>query len=147
MARASSSSRVGSELRLVGFEQCWTLLGRHRGRVWHCRRVRQSQGELASVRFDGFWVLEREEKRHDVVGFFHTHPGGSPSPSNRDVRTMRAWCSAFGKPLLCVIASPEGVRGYRFDDDELDGVNLALVEMFPRGVVIGVDADGRQVPS
>ena len=35
---------------------------------------------------------------------------------------MRAWCSAFGKPLLCLIASPKSVRGYRFDDDESEGV-------------------------
>jgi proteasome lid subunit RPN8/RPN11 len=94
------------------------------------------------VQFDGPWVLEREERRHDVIGFLHTHPDGPPSPSRRDVRTMRAWCSAFGKPLLCLIASPNGVRGYRFDDDESEGVGLALVETFPRGVLIGVDADG-----
>jgi proteasome lid subunit RPN8/RPN11 len=91
------------------------------------------------VRFDGRWVLEREERRGDVLGFLHTHPDGHAYPSTRDVRTMRAWCSAFGKPLLCLIASAEGVRGFRFDDDESKGVELATVEIFPRGVVIGVD--------
>jgi hypothetical protein len=60
---------------------------------------------------------------------------------------MRAWCSAFGKPLLCVIASPSALAGFRFDDDTSDGVPLASVEVFPRGVVIGVDDDGQQVPS
>jgi proteasome lid subunit RPN8/RPN11 len=124
-------------------EQCWTLLGQHRGRIWYCRRVRHTSGERASVRFDGAWVLGREEAHGDVVGFLHTHPDGPAAPSQRDVRTMRAWCSAFGKPLLCVIAAPEGVRGYRFDDDKSDGKELGIVEMFPRGAVIGVDADGR----
>jgi proteasome lid subunit RPN8/RPN11 len=118
------------------------LLGQHRGRIWFCRRVRQSSGERVSVRFDGQWVLQREETHGDVVGFLHTHPDGPASPSQRDVRTMRAWCSAFGKRLLCLIASPEGLRGYRFDDDSSEGQALETAEMFPRGVVIGVDADG-----
>jgi len=122
-------------------EQCWTLLGQRRGRIWFCRRVRHSSGERTSVEFDGDWVLKREEKHGDVVGFLHTHPDGPASPSGRDVRTMRAWCIAFGKPLLCLIASPTGVRGYRFDA-ESTGEELEVVELFPRGVVIGVDADG-----
>jgi proteasome lid subunit RPN8/RPN11 len=133
-------ARASTSLRPV-VEQCWTLLGQRRGRIWHCRRERQTSGERASVHFDGAWALNREEKHGDVVGFLHTHPDGPASPSERDVRTMRAWCGAFGKPLLCLIASLEGVRGYRFDD-ESSGEVLELVEMFPRGVVIGVDADG-----
>jgi proteasome lid subunit RPN8/RPN11 len=94
------------------------------------------------VRFDGAWALEREESHGDVVGFLHTHPDGPASPSQRDVRTMRAWCIAFGKPLLCVIAGPDGLRGYRFDSDESAGDVLPIIEAFPRGVVIGVDAHG-----
>lgn len=123
-------------------EQCWTLLGEHRGRIWLCRRLRQVQGERTSVRFDGAWVLEREEQHGDVVGFLHTHPDGAALPSRRDVRTMHAWCRAFGKPLLCLIAGPDGMQGYRFDNGESVGKPLAVVETFPRGVVIGVDADG-----
>ena len=128
-------------------EQCWTLLGGHRGRIWLCRCVRRAGGQRTSVRFDGAWALEREEKRGDVVGFLHTHPDGPASPSTRDVRTMRAWCSAFGKPLLCLITYPEGMLGYRFDNDESAGEMLAIVETCSRGVVVGVDADGRQIPS
>ena len=135
-------ARTSPPLSLV-VEQCWTLLGRRRGRVWCCRRVRRASGERVSVRFDGAWALRREETHGDVVGFLHTHPDGPTSPSGRDVRTMRAWCGAFGKPLLCLIASPEpGVRGFRFDDDESSGCELEVVELFLRGVVIGVDADG-----
>jgi hypothetical protein len=55
---------------------------------------------------------------------------------------MRAWCRCFGKPLLCLIAGPDGLRGYRFDNDESAGELLAIAQEFPRGVVIGVDADG-----
>ncbi len=135
MARASAAVRAV-------VEQCWTLVGQHRGRIWLCRRVSRSSGECSSVCFDGAWVLKREEEHGDVIGFLHTHPDGPPAPSQRDLRTMRAWCSAFGKPLLCLIACPEKVRGYRFDNDESAGLGLALTEVFPRGVVIGVDADG-----
>jgi proteasome lid subunit RPN8/RPN11 len=145
LARASSSARVGQKLVLSKCEQCWTLLGQSRGRVWYGRRVRLSEGQPTSVRFDALWALKREEKRHDVLGFFHTHPHGPAFPSTRDVRTMRAWCSSFGKPLLCVIHSPQGVRGYRFEDDQSQG--MELVELFSRGVVIGVEADGEQVSS
>lgn len=123
-------------------EQCWTLLGERRGRVWLCQRMRRTSGERVRVRFDGTWVSQREERRGDVVGFLHTHPDGPASLSGRDVRTMRAWCLSFGKPLVCLIDSPEGLRGYRFDDDESAGEALASVEAFPRGVVIGVDANG-----
>jgi proteasome lid subunit RPN8/RPN11 len=133
-------ARVSGTLKKV-VEECWTLVGIRRGRIWYCRRVRHSIGERASVGFDGGWVLEREEKHGDVIGFLHTHPDGPASPSSRDVRTMRAWCSAFGKPLVCLIAEPAGLRGYRFEG-ELAGRPLEFVELFPRGVVIGVDSDG-----
>jgi proteasome lid subunit RPN8/RPN11 len=94
------------------------------------------------VNFDGLGVLRREEERQDVLGFFHTHPTGPEEPSARDVRTMRAWCSAFGKPLVCAIACPEKLAAFRFDPDSTDGVPFAEVRLFPRGVVIGVDSNG-----
>ena len=134
MARASTALKP-----IV--EQCWTLLGERRGRIWVSRRVRRISGERACVRFDGAWALTREETHGDVVGFLHTHPDGPDAMSERDVRTMRAWRRAFGKPLLCLIDGPEGLRGYRFDDDESSGEALDIVQAFPRGVVIGVDAD------
>jgi proteasome lid subunit RPN8/RPN11 len=120
-------------------ERYWTLVGQHRGRIWYARRIHSRAGAAFEVRFDGREVLAREERRGDVVGFFHTHPEGSPRPSRRDVRTMRAWCSSFGKPLLCVIASPRGLAAYRFEDDASSGTPLALVETFARGIVIGVE--------
>jgi proteasome lid subunit RPN8/RPN11 len=99
------------------------------------------------VEFDGPAVLAREERRHDVVGFLHTHPGFAASPSRRDVATMQAWVSAFGKPLVCLIRGSDGLKGYRFDDYEASGIPLATVEEFPRGIIVGVDSDGRKVSS
>src|SRR5262249_18019528 len=120
-------------------EDCWILVGQRRGRIWFGRRLRSTSGDRTSVEFDGAWVLEREEKRHDVIGFFHTHPDGPDAPSSRDVRTMRAWTDSFGKPLICVISTPARVRGFRFDSFEAGAAPLSLVESFPRGVMIGVD--------
>jgi proteasome lid subunit RPN8/RPN11 len=77
-------------------EQCWTLVGGRRGGVWFARAVRRVSGRRTEVAFDAAWALAREERRGDVVGFLHTHPTASILPSRRDVRTMRAWCSAFG---------------------------------------------------
>jgi proteasome lid subunit RPN8/RPN11 len=88
-------------------------------------------------------VLEREERRGDVVGFLHTHPGMSAHPSRRDIGTTRAWTSALGMPLLCVIDGEDGLLGWRFDDDGPEGVRLLAVEAFPRGIIIGVDHHGR----
>ena len=99
------------------------------------------------VEFDGPAVLAREERRHDVVGFLHTHPGFAASPSRRDVATMQAWVSAFGKPLVCLIRGADGLKGYRFDDFESSGIPLATVEEFPRGIIVGVDGDGRKISS
>jgi proteasome lid subunit RPN8/RPN11 len=118
------------------------LTGARRGRLWLGRLRAREVGEPCRVRFDGDRVLRREERCHDVVGFFHTHPGMPAVPSVRDRRTMRAWCSCFGKALLCVIAGCDGVRGYRFDDDTSLGIELELVERFPDGVIVGVDSDG-----
>jgi proteasome lid subunit RPN8/RPN11 len=131
---------VGRVAKLCQLEECWILVGRCRGPVWYGRRLRHQTGEPARVAFDAGWVLAREEKQHDVVGFYHTHPGMTASPSDRDVRTMRAWCSAFGKPLLCVIEGKDGVHGYRFPDHEAELLELPVVEVFPRGVVIAVDS-------
>ena len=90
---------------------------------------------------DGPAVLEREESKHDILGFLHTHPNSVASPSRRDHDTMQAWVSALGKPLLCVIEGQDGLAAYCYEDDQSRGRRLAAVEAFPRGLVIGVDAE------
>jgi proteasome lid subunit RPN8/RPN11 len=101
-----------------------------------------TRGEIASVHFDAAGVLSREEKNGDVVGFYHTHPAGEPTPSQRDLRTMRAWAGSFGKPLLCLIESDGQLAGYRFDDDESSGVRVTACELLRGGKILAFD-DGK----
>jgi proteasome lid subunit RPN8/RPN11 len=117
------------------------LLGTRQGPFWHARRVRPTKGEPLSVQFDGAWVLIREEERGDVVGFYHTHPGGPPDPSQRDVKTMHAWAGSFGKPLLCLIEASGQIAAYRFDDDESTGVRLPACARLPRNIVLVYDGE------
>ena len=120
-------------------EHCWTLVGRRQGLFWYARRMRRREGEPHQVACDAQWTLEREEQRGDAVGFYHTHPPGATALSSRDIRTMRAWVSAFGKPLLCLIECDRQLAAYRFEDDESSGERLPASERFPRGVVVVLD--------
>lgn len=120
-------------------EHCWTLVGKRQGSVWFGQRIQPTTGEPTTVDFDGQWVLAREEGEGDIIGFYHTHPGGSPDPSARDLKTMRAWVGSFGKPLLCLIEADGQIAAFRFDDDECDGVKLKLCELFPEDIVVACD--------
>jgi hypothetical protein len=121
------------------YEICYVLVGQHRGRIWVGRLQQRQEGQPTSVEFDWKWVLAREERYGDILGFYHTHPAGLAKPSERDVCTMRAWVSCLGKPLLCVIESGVALGAYSFASDEDDGQALAEVERFPRKVVVAVD--------
>jgi proteasome lid subunit RPN8/RPN11 len=121
-------------------EKCAILIGQCRGSIWYGRLRQFQSGEPASVEFDWEWVFTREERYEDVLGFYHTHPAELTTPSGRDVRTMRAWVSCLGKPLLCVIKSNKTLTAYMFETDEDDGSPLSEVQRFPRNVIIATEA-------
>jgi hypothetical protein len=133
LARASKKKPI--------VEQCWILMGRRQGLFWYARRMRPTRGDPSSVGFNADWVLRREESKGDVVGFYHTHPSGMHAPSERDNRTMRAWASSFGKPLLCLIEADRQVTAYLYINDEAKAAKLAACELLPRGIVIAYDGD------
>ena len=96
-------------------EECYVIIGEKRDKVWAGRLQLRKEGTPTSVSFDWAQVLVREESFGDVLGFYHTHPTSAPYPSPRDVRTMQAWTTCFGKPLLCVIESRGLLVGYLFE--------------------------------
>lgn len=134
MARTSTETSLAASI-----EHCWGLVGEYRGGIWYARRMARTSGDVASVTFDGPAILAREEQRRDVVGLLHTHPHCFATPSQRDIDTMQAWVSAFGKPLLCLIEGTDGLAGYRFTSDDARGQRVTKVQRFARGVMIAVD--------
>ncbi len=110
-------------------EQSWILVGQPVSGGWLATKRRHIGGKAASVEADWRWALAREEQRGDVIGFFHTHPRGfGTQPSDRDIQTIQAWCSAFGKPLLCLIADGRTLTAYVFENDESVG-QIAKVKL------------------
>jgi hypothetical protein len=98
-------------------EESWILVGEIADGIWFGRMIGHVDGDVAAVELGWRRALRREERYGDVVGFLHTHPAGLPRPSARDVRTMCAWCTCFGKRLLCAIQSGERLAGFIFDED------------------------------
>lgn len=115
-------------------EQSAVLLGHYRAGVWLARMKWTTYGTHDSVSFDWELVLGREERYGDVLGFYHTHPSGFFSPSQRDNRTMSSWVSCFGKPLLCLIECQDQWRG--FEHDGVKFTALSQVVPFSRGRVV-----------
>lgn len=120
-------------------ENCAILTGQYRGQIWYGRLRQFQSGAPGSVEFDWEWVMKREERYEDVLGFYHTHPASLTTPSERDLRTMCAWVSCLGKPLLCVIQSANTLSAYVFETDEDDGSALIEIQRFPRNVIIGIE--------
>jgi hypothetical protein len=104
-------------------EECFVLVGRRRksGR-WRAWRIKYSVGQPCSVNFNPDWVLQREEAKGDIIGWWHTHPNMTASPSRTDYATMQAWVCCFGKPLLCCIEGRDGLRAHWFYSDEEDHI-------------------------
>jgi hypothetical protein len=123
---------------MAAHEISYVLIGQRRGRIWVGRLRQRQTGQPASVEFDWSWVLEREGRWGDVLGFYHTHPAGAATPSARDLRTMRAWVSCLGKPLLCVIEGDDVLAAHLFATDEDSGQALDEVERFPRNLIVAL---------
>lgn len=83
-------------------EVSYILIGKQSDSFPFGRLVRKRKGTPGSVEFDWRWALEREEKKGDVLGFYHSHLNNQEI-SGRDIKTMMAWASCFGKDLLCIV--------------------------------------------
>ena len=117
-------------------EQCWILVGGWREDLWWGKRVKPTEGQQCSVRFNPQYVLDRDEKYHDIIGFIHTHPGMSAHYSGIDDRTMKAWVLSLGKPLVCCIIGTDGLRAWWYLNDEDPPVEYQAKSLL--GIVFGV---------
>jgi len=111
-------------------EVSYVLLGEFVDCLWHARMNWKSTGSASDVDFDWKKVMDREERFGDVVGFYHTHPRGMLSPSNRDDKTMFAWSTCFGKPLLCVISDGKQTGAWVYDYKTEKRIAVAKVVKF-----------------
>lgn len=126
-------------------EKCWILLGGVQESLWWGRMVKQTEGQPCSVDFNYNWVLNREEFYGDIVGFCHTHPSFLAHPSSRDDRTMKAWVTSFGRPLVCCIHGVDGLKAWWYMDDENDPLLARSVKKLSRfivGVTNGIETEG-----
>lgn len=140
MERAPETLNVLAGDRSARCEECWLLVGEHRSGIWLGRLVDHTTGKPASVEFNGPAALAREEQLGDVIGFFHTHPDCEANLSQRDIHTMQAWTSAFGKPLVCLIEGTNGLRAYRFENSESQG-SAMRVEQFSHNQFVLLTSD------
>jgi len=126
---------VSTPGRTRGVERCWVLTGMQDGEsTWHFRRRRLTSGEVGSVEAAWEWALAREERYGDVIGFFHTHPHGAGTQmSSRDIRTMLAWRSALGKPMLCLIAEGKAINGYVITNEDGQAIQVQSILKGERG--------------
>ena len=74
----------------VFVEECWTLVGRRRGRVWYARRQRPPVGWPSAVAFDAAWALAREERGYVSQSLAVGSPGRSPAIDKRPILTVES---------------------------------------------------------
>ncbi|MGC9112841.1 Mov34/MPN/PAD-1 family protein [Acidilobus sp.] len=57
----------------------------------------------------------------EVVALYHTHPGGLPVPSEKDVEGMRLW------PLPWIIASRGGLRAWVLNNNAPEEIAIEII--------------------
>ena len=120
-------------------EESYVLIGEYADGIWHARLNWRSTGTAVDVDFDWHKVMTREERSGDVVGFYHTHPLGMLTPSGRDDKTMLAWSTCFGKPLLCVISDGKEFGAWIYDYKKERRTSVAKVVKFRDNWIVAED--------
>lgn len=106
------------------YEVCKILIGTegfHSSGVPHLETTGinfYTQENPGAVEFDHNAVFEREDKYHDIVGFYHTHPSGLNRMSSVDIQTMIQWVNCLGKSLICAIETEEQLNAWLFYKDD-----------------------------
>jgi len=101
-------------------ERLWVLVGKRQGSIYVCTTHQDTfaVGTPGSVDVVRPWVYNRQDRYHDVVGFYHEHPSGMPVPSSIDDDAMETWVQTEGRDLLCAIAYG------KYDESTFEGINV-----------------------
>ena len=101
---------------MMNVENCWIMQGKLElpFGLWWGKTISRTTGTPVSVEFDHKLVYQIEDTTHDIVGFCHTHPGFTATPSMRDHATMNAWVQCLGKDLICAIHGVDGLRAFLY---------------------------------
>lgn len=110
---------IEKEAEEAGFvEEVWFLYGIRLWSLFIGFTVYQNSGEVAQVNFNwekafSFLPFLKNANKF-LIGFYHTHPGGEPSPSTTDTETMGTWVKAMGKAMLAGIKSGDKQKCYLY---------------------------------
>ncbi len=140
MITAMMTNMIKGKTNMESIEHCWVLLGKQVGPLWYGKLRKLSEGTPTRVAFDFRAIQDREERRHDVLGFFHTHPTFAATPSSIDDHTMKCWVASFGKPLICAIRGTDGLKVYQYIDDESSPL-LCRYAGNIGNIMFGIDGD------
>ncbi len=91
-----------------------------------------SNNYACAVEFDFFSIWEKlREIECECVCMIHSHPPGCNSMSSTDSNMVYGWCQAIGKPILFIIAIPEGFTAYwcTRDKENKSKVNRDIVQL------------------
>lgn len=117
-------------------EECWLIKGFKIKDLYVGGLVYQGAGSFSSVDFD--W---RKVEDKSVLGFYHTHPRGYTTPSDRDDRTMGAMVRSEGRPLICGILTESSNKCYMYsrkNDKTIGCVLFKQVKILGNKILIGV---------
>lgn len=91
-----------------------TVYGFKLGKYYFGYLTDDEEGSPCQVSFDAEKVLAN---RHNLIGFYHTHPNMTARPSALDQQTMEAWTDCLGMNLLCAIEGVDGLYGWWYEKD------------------------------
>ncbi len=108
-------------------EACGILVGQYSDdtalvrEVVTARNVREerNQFEIDPERLYHCWK-ECEETGREIIGFYHSHPGGLATPSAWDKECMEA------TPLVWLILGKDGLKAYQWDETIKDARRVKL---------------------
>lgn len=134
MPQKEDRGKVGKRKDRSFVEEVWFLYGLKVAGRYFGRLAYRNDGQVAQVRFDWaqafFNKFGGTEANWSLIGFYHTHPGGHPSPSSTDDETMGTWVKSMGKPMLCGIISGDNQKCYlyqRATEDRKDPESSRIV--------------------